>query len=195
MFLDFDGYFLQNQYWNNFGQPADLLPSGFNEIEIKRIVDSVRFDYAQFPITVTIDSTVYFSVSPLKRQRIVITQNDEFFCRNGSPCAGGVAYIDSWTWGLEVPGFVFSKALGYRQKPVWEAISHEAGHTIGLYHQSEFNDSCKYVREYFDGGSSPNAPIMGNSYYKPGVWWVGPLVSGCTQIQNDSLKIRSVVGF
>lgn len=194
LFLDFDGYFLQSVYWNNFGQPANLLPSGFNEIEIKRIVDSVKFDYAQFPITVTTDSTVYFSVSPFKRQRVVITQNDEFYC-GSTACAGGVAYIGSWTWGEEVPSFVFSRALQYRQKYVWEAISHEAGHNMGLYHQSEYNDSCQYVREYFNGGSSPNAPIMGNSYSKPGIWWIGPLTSGCTQIQNDSLQIRKVVGF
>lgn len=193
LFLDFDGYFLQSIYWNNFGQPANLLPSGFTEIEIKRILDSVRFDYAQFPITVTTDSTVYFAVSPLKRQRVVITQSDEFYC-GSTPCAGGVAYIGSWTWGLEVPSFVFSRALGYRQKPVWEAASHEAGHNIGLYHQSEYDQNCQYIREYFNGGSSPNAPIMGNSYSKPGVWWIGSAYS-CTYIQNDSLIIRNLVGY
>jgi len=194
LYLDFDGELVNSAYWNN-GIPFYVAPSGLGPVEINNITDSVKFDYAQFGnILITTDSTVYKSASILRRQKVIITQNWEFYC-GVTACAGGVAWIGSITWGIEAPCFVFSKALSYRQKNIFEATSHELGHTFGLYHQSEFNDSCQFVREYFNGGSSPNAPIMGISYYKPGVWWIGPLTNGCTQIQNDSLVIRQIVGY
>jgi hypothetical protein len=85
--------------------------------------------------------------------------------------------------------------LSYNQKYVGEACSHEAGHTLGLYHQAQYNSTCGFVSDYSTGGSSVNAPIMGNSYFKPGVWWIGPNSFGCTNIQNDSLIIRQKVGY
>jgi predicted Zn-dependent protease len=194
IFLDFDGQNVNSIYWNN-NSPFYATPSGLGTVEINNITDSVRIDFSQFSsIIITTDSTVYNAASILKRQRVIITENWEFYCGINA-CAGGVAYIESIKWGLDVPCFVFSKALGYSQKRIAEASSHEAGHTIGLYHQSEFNDSCQYVREYFNGGTLPNAPIMGNSYSKPGIWWIGPLTNGCTRIQNDSLVIRKLVGY
>jgi len=193
IFLDFDGDYVNTIYWNR-GAPLILSGSGLGPVEINNITDSVAKDYEQFGnIIVTTDSTVYEAASILRRQRVVITQDWEFFC-GPNPCAGGVAYIGSFTWGEDVPCFVFSRALNYRQKLIAEACSHEVGHNFGLYHQSEYNN-CEFVREYFDGGSSPVAPIMGISYYKPGIWWIGPLTNGCTQIQNDSLIIRKIVGY
>lgn len=194
IFLDFDGHTVSDFYWTNGRNisPFYVSPSGLGPIEISNILTEVRNDYSQFPITITTDSTIYFAVSPLKRHRVVITENYEWYCRSTTPCAGGVAYIGSFTWGSETPSFVFSGALGYRQKYIWEASSHEAGHAFGLYHQSEWDSNCNFVREYFDGGSSPNAPIMGVSYYKPGVWWIGTCPFNN---QNDSLLIRNLVGF
>lgn len=194
IYLDFDGHYVNDFYWTYARQkgPFTVTPSGLGEIEIANILNEVTQDYSQFPVTVTTDSSVYFSVSPRKRHRVVITQSDEWYC-GPTPCAGGVAWIGSFTWGEEVPSFVFSKALQYRQKLIWEASSHEAGHAFGLYHQSEWTPDCStFVTEYFDGGSSPNAPIMGISYYKPGVWWIG----NCRYAnQNDSLFIRQITGF
>lgn len=194
IFLDFDGHYIKDGlYWNS-GKEFTVGSSGLGPVEINNITDSVTKDYAQFDnVVVTTDSTVYEAASILRRQRVVITENWEFYC-GINPCAGGVAWIGSFTWGIDVPSFVFSKALRYRQKSIAEACSHEVGHNFGLYHQSEYID-CQFIREYFDGGSSPNAPIMGISYYKPGVWWIGPLTSGCTSIQNDSLEIRKIVGY
>lgn len=194
IFLDFDGDYVNTMYWNK-GIPFTVTSSGLGPVEINNIADSVAKDYEQFSnIIVTTDSTVYEAASILRRQRVVITQDWEFYC-GITACAGGVAWIGSFTWGEDVPSFVFSRALNYRQKSIAEACSHEVGHNFGLYHQSEYNDSCQYVREYFNGGTSSNAPIMGISYYKPGIWWIGPLTNGCTQIQNDSLQIRKIVGY
>jgi hypothetical protein len=195
IFLDFDGHTINTVYWNG-GVPFYATPSALTSTEISNILVEVKKDYVQFPITITTDSTVYLSANPYKRQRIVITQYNEWY--GGS---GGVAYIGGIDWGGgqnyfgEVVGFVFSKALSYNQKYIGEACSHEAGHTIGLYHQSLCNSLNQFVDEYSTGGTNVNAPIMGNSYFKPGIWWIGPTSFGCSSIQNDSVVIRQKVGF
>ena len=102
IFLDFDGQTVTTPYWNS-GKTFYCTPSGFSNTEIQNILTEVKNDYAVFPtITVTTDSTVYFAASTTQRQRIIITENSSWY---GS--AGGVAYLGSISWGLDVPGFVF----------------------------------------------------------------------------------------
>jgi len=192
LYLDFDGQFITDRYWTNRTGLFYATPSGLGQTEINNIVNEVSIDFSQFPITVTTDSSVYASANILKRHRVIITENYQWYCQSTTPCTGGVAFIGSYTWVEDVPSFVFSGALGYRQKFIWEACSHETGHAFGLYHQSQYNANCDYVSEYFDGGISLNAPIMGVSYYKPGVWWIGTTYP-CTTMQNDSLIIRQKV--
>jgi hypothetical protein len=191
IFLDFDGHNVNTPYYNN-GVPFYATPSGLSSVEVNNIVDSVRKDFEQFaPIAITTDSNVYNAASLVRRQRVIITQYNEWY---GS--AGGVAYIESITWGLDVPCFVFSKALSYSQKRIFEAISHESGHTLGLYHQIRC-DGTTFISEYNPGsgtGSTSRAPIMGNSNSRIGYWWIGPNSFGCSNIQNDSLIIRNLVG-
>jgi hypothetical protein len=189
IFVDFDGHYTNTQYWNN-GVPLILSNSGLSSTEINNIMIEVRNDFSQFPIIITTDSTIYLKAQNTKRQRIVVTQYNEWYLG-----AGGVAYIGSIQWGLDVPAFVFSKALKYSQKMIGEAISHESGHTLTLSHQSKFSESCAFINEYNDGSPSTNAPIMGISYSKPGVWWIGATPFGCNNIQNDSLIIRNIVGY
>lgn len=188
LFLDFDGQTVNTPYWNS-GLPFYCTPSGFSGTEIQNILAEVKNDYSTFAnIKVTTDSTVYFSVPSNKRQRIIITENSAWYGRSG-----GVAYADSWGWGLEVPGFVFSALLGYNQKYNWEAASHEAGHTLGLYHQTMYDANCNLVAEYNSGGNG-EAPIMGVSYYQPvGKWWVGTSIYGCSTTQNDAQIIANKV--
>jgi len=192
IFLDFDGHTVINQYWNG-GVTFYATPSGLSSTEINNVVDSVRKDFEQFaPIAITTDSNVYNAASLVRRQRVIITQYNEWY---GS--AGGVAYIESIKWGLDVACFVFSKALAYKQKSIAEAISHESGHTLGLYHQSRC-DGTTFISEYnpgFGTGSTSRAPIMGNSNARIGYWWIGPNSFGCSNTQNDSLIIRKIVGY
>ena len=187
VFLDFDGQTVSSPYWNN-GVSFYATPSGFSSTEIQNILAEVKSDYSLFPnITVTTDSTVYFAASAAQRQRIIITENSAWY---GS--AGGVAYLGSISWGLDVPGFVFSKLLGYNQKYNWEATSHEAGHTLGLQHQTKYDSNCTFVAEYNPGGNG-EAPIMGVSYYQPtGKWWIGT-ASGCNSVQDDAKIIAAKV--
>ncbi len=188
IFLDFDGHTVSSPYWNN-GNTIYCTPSGFSSTEIANILTEVKSDYAAFPtIVVTTDSAVYFAANVAKRQRMIITENNAWYTG-----AGGVAYIGSISWGMDIPAFVFSKALGYNQKYNWEATSHEAGHTLGLNHQTKYDANCNFVADYNPGGNG-EAPIMGVSYYQPiGKWWVGTSYNGCTQMQDDAKIIASKV--
>jgi len=188
IFLDFDGQTVNTPYWNA-GVPFYCTPSGFGSVEIQNILTEVKNDYSAFAnILVTADSAVYFSVPAAKRQRIIITENNSWYGN-----AGGVAYIGSLGWGLDIPGFVFSKALGYVQKNNWEASSHEAGHTLGLYHQATYDANCNFIYEYNPGGNG-EAPIMGNSYNQSiGKWWIGSTSQGCNSTQDDARIIANKV--
>ncbi len=77
---------------------------------------------------------------------------------------GGVAYLGSFDLSSDTPCFVFSKSLSDAEKYVAEAISHEVGHTLGLYH-----DGTSTLGYYTGHGSGADgwAPIMGVGYYKP----------------------------
>lgn len=190
IFLDFDGHTVNSQYWNG-GKLFYATPSAMNDVEINNMVTEIKKDFSKFPITITTDSSIFETCSINKRIRVIITEFNEWY---GS--SGGVAYVESITWGLDVPAFVFSKSLSYNPKYIGEACSHEAGHTLGLYHQIQCSSTGTFINEYNNGGSSNIiAPIMGVSYYKPGEWWVGPNSFGCTKIQNDSIIIRNLVGF
>ncbi len=90
-------------------------------------------------------------------------------CIGGSSCdwysatcgAGGVAYLNSFSWGTDEPTFVFPAQLGNGfPKYVWEAVSHEVGHTVGLSH-----DGTATTGYY--SGHGDWAPIMGVGYYEP----------------------------
>ena len=196
IFLDFDGHYISDPYWaaQNGGLPFYATPSGLSATEIRNIVDSVKVDFASFKnINITTDSTVYNKASIVRRQRVIITQYNEWY---GS--AGGVAYIESIKWGLDVACFAFSKALSYNQKRIAECISHETGHTLGLYHQIQCSSTGTFVTEYNSGSGTSTtgrAPIMGNSYARPGYWWIGPNSFGCSTIQNDSITIRNLTGY
>ena len=200
IFLDFDGHYVSDPYWSaqNGGLPFYATSSGLSSTETKNIVDSVKVDFASFKnINITTDSTVYNSASIVRRQRVIITENYEWYC-GPTACTGGIAYVESIKWGLEVSCFVFSKALSYRQKSIAETISHEAGHTLGLYHQILCSSTGAYLQQYNSGfgtSTTGRAPIMGSSNSRPGYWWIGPNAFGCSNIQNDSLVIRKLVGY
>lgn len=200
IFLDFDGHYVTEKDWvvQNGGLPFYATPSGLSSTEIKNIVDSVSADYAQFKnINITTDSNVFKNASSVRSQRVIITEYNEWY---GS--AGGVSYIGSIKWDNDAPAFVFSKALSYSQKSIMEAISHEAGHTLGLYHQSlcrlgifyEYNGTQWMWQPSGTWIWQNKRPIMGNVATGFGDWFTGPNSLGCSSIQNDSLIIRNLIG-
>jgi hypothetical protein len=184
LFLDFDGHTVQNTPWNYSG-PIYCGASGMTNTNIIEAFNRVAEDYRPFNINITTDSTKYWAAPFNKRMRVILTVNHEWY-----GAAGGVAFVGSFTWGDDTPCFVFTAALGVNNvKYISEAAAHEAGHTFGLYHQSQYDANCVKISDYHYGtgtGEIGWAPIMGVGYYKNFTLWNnGPNPYGCTNYQND----------
>jgi hypothetical protein len=190
IFLDFDGQTVQPGAWT--GSPLICGPSGLNSTQITEVFNRVAEDYRPFNINVTTDSTKYFAAPITNRMRVIITITSDWY----GP-AGGVAYLTSFSWGDDTPCFVFSALLSYNPKYVAEASAHEAGHTLGLFHQSTYDAGCVKTAEYNPGTGSGEigwAPIMGVGYSKNMTLWNnGPNSNGCTNVQSDLDIIIDVV--
>lgn len=188
IFIDFDGHTVSGTSWNYNGDIV-AAPSGLGEAEKDMIMSSILEDYAPFNVTVTTDENVYLACHPNKRIRCIVTETWEWYGQ-----AGGVAFTNSFTWGDNTPCWVFSSLLGYNTKYIQEAISHEVGHTLGLYHQARYDENCLKISEY-NTGCCGEAPIMGIAYYQPiGKWWVGPNTYGCNNIQDDAEILKQKLG-
>ncbi|HMK24442.1 MAG TPA: T9SS type A sorting domain-containing protein [Chitinophagaceae bacterium] len=194
IFLDFDGQTVVNTPWNTNG-PIYCGPAGLNTAQMTEIFNRVAEDYRPFSINITTDSTKYFAAPVAKRMRVIVTVSYEWY---GS--AGGVAFVGSFNWGDDTPCFVFSSLLSYNSKYVAEASSHEAGHTLGLFHQSTYDVNCVKTSEYNSGvgvGEISWAPIMGVGYTRNMTLWNnGPNSYGCNNVQSDlDIIINPVNGF
>lgn len=188
IFLDFDGHTVDNTAWNLSG-PIVCGGSGLNSTQITEIFNRVAEDYRPFALNITTDSTKYWSAPVDKRTRVIITVTYSWY---GSG-AGGVSYVGTYGDIDNTPCFVFSSLLGYNVKQISEAVAHEAGHTLWLYHQSSYDGNCVKISDYNTGQGSGEigwAPIMGVGYYQNlTLWNLGPNSYGCNVIQNDMDKI------
>ena len=113
--------------------------------------------------------------------------------------AGGVSFVGSFTWGDNTPAFVFTALLNYNSKNIAEATAHEAGHSLGLFHQSLYDTNCIKTSDYNPGqgtGEIGWAPIMGVGYSRNFTLWNnGPNSFGCSNYQSDLDIITSNNGF
>ncbi|THU33507.1 T9SS type A sorting domain-containing protein [Niastella caeni] len=182
IFLDFDGQYVTGTSWNWSG-PINAQPSGFSVDGMTQIFNRVSEDYRIFNINVTTDSTIYAAAPARQRIRVIITPTYQWY---GS--VGGIAFVGSFAWGDNTPCWVFSSLLGNNAKYVAEAVSHEAGHTLGLQHQSAYSPACAKT-EYNPGngtGETSWAPIMGVGYYKNlTTWHYGTNTYACNYYQDD----------
>jgi hypothetical protein len=189
IYLDFDGQTLSGTSWNANG-PLYLGPSNLSDAQITEVFNRVAEDYRPFNINITTDSTKYWAAPARQRMRVIMTISYEWYGR-----AGGVAYVNSFTWGDNTPCFVFTSLLNYNAKNIAEAGSHEAGHTLGLRHQARYDNICQKTEEYNSGVGSGEigwAPIMGVGYYRnQTTWHNGPNPYGCTNAQDDLAIITS----
>lgn len=183
IYLDFDGQYVSGTAWNWSGA-IDAQPASLTSAQMTEIYNRVAEDFGIFNLNVTTDSAVYDAAPPTKRIRVIVTPTSSWY-----GAAGGVSFINSFTWGNNTPAWVFSALLSNSVKKIAEAISHEAGHALGLQHQSIFDGSCNKVTEYAPGQGSGEigwAPIMGIGYSKNlTTWHYGTSAMGCNSFQND----------
>lgn len=190
IYLDFDGHITKNTAWNAFTDYKDIVTpaysadsdkSKFSQTELDNIYEiwqRVSEDFAPFNIDVTTVEPASFGAK--EAVRIVIGGHSKDWYGSG---AGGIAYVNSWKRSYDLPAFVFEDNLGSSAKNIAEAVSHETGHTLGLRHQSLWDDGKKKT-EYYSGsgkGDTGWAPIMGNSYSKNLTTW-----SNGTNANGDS---------
>lgn len=191
--LDFDGHTVEGTSWNYAG-PIVCGASGLDNAQLTTVFNRVAEDYRPFNVNVTTDESRYLAAPANQRMRVILTVSSSWY---GS--AGGVAFVNSFTWGDDTPCFVFSALLNYDVKNIAEATAHEAGHTLGLYHQATYNTSCVKTSDYNYGQGSGEigwAPIMGVGYYKNFTLWNnGPNPFGCTNYQSDLSIITTNNGF
>ncbi len=184
IYLDFDGEHVRGTGWNWAG-PINAQPPALSADAITEIFNRVSEDYRIFNVNITTDSNTYKNAPVAQRVRIIITSTYQWY---GSS-AGGVSYVGSFTWGDNTPGWVFAPLLSNNSKNIAEAISHEAGHTLGLQHQSNYDDNCSLKEEYSTGrgnGEIGWAPIMGKSYSRNlTTWYYGRNIKGCNVWQDD----------
>ncbi|RYY60901.1 MAG: T9SS type A sorting domain-containing protein [Chitinophagaceae bacterium] len=189
LFLDFDGHTVNGTAWNYNG-PIVCGGSGLDQNQAKEVFHRVSEDFAPFDLNVTTDSTVFLHAPADKRMRVIITISSSWY-----GVAGGVAFVGSFNWGDDTPCFIFSALHQYRVKDISEATSHEAGHTLGLFHQSNYDAACNKLSDYHWGtgtGEIGWAPIMGAGYSKNfTVWHNGANSWGCDSYQSDLEIITS----
>ena len=187
IYLDFDGEEVNSPVWQG-GNQFTCAPANMTDDQITEVFNRVAEDYRPFNINITTDLNVFLAAPYDDRMRVIITPTSAWY-----QGVGGVSYVGSFTWGDDVPCFVFCDRLGPNNpKMVAECCSHESGHTVGLSHQSTYDASCNLTATYNAGAGTGQvgwAPIMGNSYSKNMSGWNnGPTPYGCADVQ-DNLSI------
>jgi len=210
IYLDFDGHTTSGTQWNSsYAGGGDIVTpaysfqgdSSFTDVEkerIQKIWERAAEDYIPFNVDVTTEDP---GSAALMRAgagdlewgvRVVIGGDSSDWFADG---AGGVAYIGSFDWNSDTPAFVFSENLFNNEKYVAEAISHEAGHTVGLYHDGT---NAPDAVEYYQGhgsGATGWAPIMGAGYYEELVQWSKGEYPQANNAEDDLAIIVSGNGF
>ncbi|NRF65375.1 PKD domain-containing protein [Aquincola sp. S2] len=201
IYLNFRGATLTGTVWNTNGtinaQAFDMdgQPGTFSTAELQRIQyiwQRVSEDFAAFDVDVTTEPpspdriTRSNSSDDIFGTTVLITHRTGVY----SCGCGGVAYLGIYddTSDYYKPALVFYDALGAGEKNVAEAISHEAGHNMGLGH-----DGTATAGYYSGHGSGATgwAPIMGVGYYQALVQWSKGEYSGASNPQDDYVVMQS----
>jgi len=201
IYLDFNGAALSNCVWTDAytnGQPItapawdmDGNPLAFGPAELERIQfiwQRVAEDFSPFDVDITTEQ-------PLADRITRTNTADEYYGTWVliSPISslignyGGIAYVGifDYTGNYYKPALVFPEKLLNSEKYIAEAITHETGHNLGLYHQGTTSGAAYY------NGHGSWAPIMGNSYYKDITQWSKGEYSGANNTENELALIQS----
>jgi hypothetical protein len=211
IYLDFNGHTTEGTSWNTTYGSSVVTPkydtngdtSTFSAEELQNIYwiwQRVSEDFAPFNINVT-------TMEPALNELIKSDSNDD---RWGIRVAVGGSYSDwykspaggvagtSFGSNSGIPVFVFSKdRVGGNEQSVAEAISHEVGHTMGLWRHDGIGDPN--IDSYYGGhgsGVTGWAPIMGSG--SSPIWgeiskelsqWSKGEYAGASNTTDDDLSI------
>ncbi len=184
IYLDFNGGLVTDTRWNDYYGPAsydclpfdsDGAPTSFSTTEQSTIEETwarVVEDYAPFDVDVTTEAPAEFTettawvlITPRKDRKGVVLPNI-------TGTNTGMAYIDVFGQASFInsrPAFVYFDLLYGEADRIAEAVSHEAGHNLGLSHDGQSGG----VEYYYGHGSGQNswAPIMGCAYGRQVTQW------------------------
>ena len=206
IYLDFDGHTTSGTLWTDIRDndntfvtlPYNFEGNGdiFSENELVRIQyiwQRVAEDFSAFDVDVTTEDP---GVEALRKSTPEDLQYGVRVCIGGSStdwysvnAVGGVAYVGSFSWDSDTPCYVWSQNLGSgNEKYVAEAVSHEVGHTVNLYHDGTS------TQVYYPGhgtGADGWAPIMGVGYYEPVVQFSRGEYAGANNLEDDLAKMTT----
>jgi PKD repeat protein len=175
--------------------------TAFSQAELDNIYSiwqRVAEDYAPFDVDVTTQDP---GVEALRKTTSTDAQFGVRVCIGGSSYdwygagAGGVAYLNSFTWNSDTPCFVFTAQLGNGSaKYTAEAVSHEAGHTFNLSHDGQVASGTTAAVGYYTGHANW-APIMGVGYYQEVSQWSKGDYPLANNLQDDTAIIAGITGY
>lgn len=174
LLLDFAG-----GYTPTWGGVYYSKPAAANNNTIRDVWKRVAEDYLPFNINVTTDIKVYLQAPETSRQRVAFTDTPV--------TAAGVAFYGSWNWGGDTPCW----SVYNTGKNSAEVASHEAGHTLNLSHQGQW-DGVTTTNEYYGGqgsGETGWAPIMGVGYYQSVAQWAKGEYNAANQFEDELSRI------
>ncbi|MCP9835983.1 hypothetical protein KBY84_00585 [Cyanobium sp. N.Huapi 1H5] len=205
IYLDFDGYQINNSPWENGG---NLSLKGFYSTldstaltEIQRIWQRVAEDFAPFNVNVTTQDPGTEALRKFGTGddrwgiRVAFTSNLNLLTGKAITNAGGggTAYYNSFNWSTDDVALVFNRG----EYTAAETASHEVGHTLGLTH-----DGAGTTTEYYGGhgGIGPTSwgTIMGASWLgndENVTQWSNAQYLGANNAQDDLATITSGNGF
>lgn len=207
IYLDFNGHTTRDSEWNDeynkstiVSAPWDLdgKPATYNAQEhafIQNVFLSVKADFASFGVDVTTENPgtdkygidwltpicypdPLSCVDPNYGMRVVISPTNFT-----GKTIGGEAFVNSLTWLVHPPAFVFA-SRNHGAKFVAETASHEVGHTAGLRHDG-VKATASAQKEDYCRGHGDWAPIMGTGMDRAVSQWSKGEYGGASNSQND----------
>lgn len=176
IYLDFDGEAGPFAYWGDY----DAAASGLSNAQIFDVWKLVAEDFVPMNINVTTDRLVYDKAAEGSRIHMIITPTMVATPYSGTS-GGSIVGSFNWTgdpvcWAYLIGG-----------KNCAEVISHEVGHTLGLYHHGLLP-----AQEYYAGhgtGATSWAPIMGSAYSRNVTQWSHGEYPNASNPAQDDLAI------
>ena len=197
--LDFNGASVSGTVWNEvwfqgqsfFAPPFDQdgVPQSLNAVERSQIVEiwkRVSEDFSPFDVNVTTSADPKGSVPAGQGIRVLVTPMGQAFSGYSA-----ISYVGSFAsagsrWDTVL---VFPDVIGPgRTKAIAEAISHQIGHSLGLFHQGLLGGSPVFAGT--GSAESGWAPIMGDASVRALSRWSRGDYPGASNAQDDLARIQ-----